>query len=98
MSIICRILTQRRERDAVVESETTELERLEQLRNALSFFCDESSARWRILSRREVWDARRCLVDVVRLLFDVRLDRMVRRHFGRCSLAGVEVVSICLVQ
>jgi hypothetical protein len=84
MAIISRILAQWRESDAVVESEATEFEWFEEFRNALGLLGNESSARGGILSRREVRDARRCLVDVVRLLFDVRLDGVVRRHIGWC--------------
>ena len=84
VSILGRILAQRRKCDAVVQSQTTKFERFEELRNTLGIFCNESSARWWILGGSEVGDARRRLVDVVRLLFDVRLDSVVgRRHFGR---------------
>jgi hypothetical protein len=89
VAIVSRVLAQRRERDAVVESETTELERLEQLRDALGLFGDQSSTCWRVLSRGEVRDARRCFVDIVRLLLDVRLQSegfksalCLRHHVG----------------
>jgi len=82
VAIVGAVLAQWRESDAVVESEATELEWFEQLGNALGVLGDERSTGWRILSRSKVWDAGRCLVDVVRLLFDVRLDGVVRRHVG----------------
>jgi hypothetical protein len=78
--IISRVLAEWRERDAVVESQATELERFEEFRDALGLFSDESSARRRVLSGCEVWDARCGLVDVVRLFFDVRLNGVVGSH------------------
>jgi hypothetical protein len=81
--IVSRVLAERRERDAVVESQATELERLEEFRDALGIFSDESSSRGRVLSGCEVWDARCCLVDVMRLLFDVCLDGVVGSHCVR---------------
>jgi len=94
MAILSAILTEWRESDAVVQGKTTEFERFEEFRDALGLLGDESSTGGRILSRREVWDARRCLVDVVRLLFDVRLDGVVRRHVVRCRWLVSGVVSV----
>jgi hypothetical protein len=82
VSIVSRVLAEWRERDAVVESQATELERFEEFRDALGIFSDESSSRGRVLSGCEVWDARCRLVDVVRLLFDVCLDGVVGSHCG----------------
>ena len=70
-------MAQWRESDAVVESETTKFERFEELGNTFGLLGDESSTGGWVLSRCEVWDARRRLVDVVWLLFDVRLDGVV---------------------
>lgn len=97
VSIICAVLTERRESDAVVEGQATELEWFEQLGNALGLLGDESSTGGRILSRREVWDARRCLVDVMRLFFNVRLDSVVGRHVGRSRWPVLAVVGAVLI-
>jgi hypothetical protein len=80
VSIVGRVLAEWRERNAVVESQATELERFEEFRDALGLFGDESSACRRVLSGCEVWDARCRLVDIVWLLFDVCLDGVVGSH------------------
>ena len=87
MAVIGRVLAQRRESNAVVESETTDLEWFEQLGNTLGLLGDESSTGGRVLSRCEVWNARRGLVDVVRLLFDVRLCRA--KCLSQFSVSGI---------
>ena len=90
MSVISTVLAERRKSDAVVESEATELERLEQLGDGLGLLGDQSSTSGRTLSRSEVWDARRCLVDVVRLLFNVRLysKRFKSAQGLRCDMSS----------
>lgn len=80
-----------------MEGKATEFQRFEEFRDALCLIGDEGSARRRVLSRCEVRDARRRLVDIVRLLFDVNLDSVVGRHCNRCRELrfgiGVDLVS-----
>jgi hypothetical protein len=88
VSILSRILTQWRKGNAVVESETTELQRLEQLGDALGLFGDESSScRWD-LGRSEVADPLGGSVDVVGLFFDISLDCVVGRPGNSVSLSS----------
>lgn len=92
MPIVRRILAKRRQRDAVVQRETAEFQRFEELWYVLaSVLGDQSSARRRVLGGREVGNARSGFVDIVWLFFDVRFDGVVGGHFGGVDGVAVEL-------
>lgn len=65
VAILSGVLAEWRKGNAVVQSEPTNLERLEELRHALGVLGNKSSARWRNLSWSEVGNAWSGPVDVV---------------------------------
>lgn len=85
VTVLGGVLTERREHDAIMQRQASELERLEQLSHALLAIGDEGGASGRILCWREVGDAWSSLVDIVRFFLHVGIDIVVRgnlRHPG----------------
>jgi hypothetical protein len=81
--VLSRVLAQWRESNAVVQSEAAELERLEEFRDTLGLFGDESSSCRRVLSWSKIADTLGGSVGVVWLFFDIALDGVVGRHRER---------------
>jgi hypothetical protein len=79
-------LAQWREKNAVLELQSSDLQWLEKLRDSLSIFLRDYCSSWTgVLERSEVGDCWRWLVVVNGLLLDVGLDGVVAGHFKGSS-------------
>ena len=63
MSVLRAVLTQRTEHNAILQGQSSQLERSEKLGDILLALRKQGSARWWILLRSEVRDSRRWLVN-----------------------------------